>query len=324
MLKSVAQEPSALSHAEGLLMLCKAAGDSLRQRVLRVLSRDAFSVQELCDILDVSQPGLSHHLRLLARNGLVTTRREGNNIYYRRASQPLLASLAELQSELLRSSDDVVLDEGTSARLNSVKAQRAEQSQHYFAEHGAQFAAQQEQMVPYSLYGQACYELLSEAEVGTGLAIEIGPGEGAFLPLLASRFDQVIGLDNSATMLEKAEAKHQAENIRFVLGDTRSKKLKQGAADCVVMNMVLHHVASPAELFEDAAALLKDGGLLCITDLCRHDQNWAREACGDLWLGFEPDDLSNWAEAAKLSEGASAYLAQRNGFQVQLRQFRKG
>jgi ArsR family transcriptional regulator len=40
-------------------------------------------------------------------------------------------------------------------------------------------------------------------------------------------------------------------------------------------------------------------------------------------LGFEPDDLRNWAAAAELYEGESLYLAQRNGFQIQLHQFFK-
>ena len=60
-----------------------------------------------------------------------------------------------------------------------------------------------------------------------------------------------------------------------------------------------------------------------MTELCGHDQTWAHKSCGDLWLGFEPDDLRNWAAAAELYEGESLYLAQRNGFQIQLHQFFK-
>jgi hypothetical protein len=58
-----------------------------------------------------------------------------------------------------------------------------------------------------------------------------------------------------------------------------------------------------------------------ITDLCAHDQEWARESCGDIWLGFEPEALTRWAEAAGFKEGSSLYLTQRNGFRIQLRQF---
>ncbi len=55
--------------------------------------------------------------------------------------------------------------------------------------------------------------------------------------------------------------------------------------------------------------------------LYRHDQAWARENCGDLWLGFEPRELAGWALEAGLDDIASLFLAQRNGFQVQVRLF---
>ena len=61
--------------------------------------------------------------------------------------------------------------------------------------------------------------------------------------------------------------------------------------------------------------------MVLITDLCSHDQGWARENCGDLWLGFDPQDLGHWAFEAGLVDIASVYLAQRNGFQVQVRLF---
>ena len=40
--------------------------------------------------------------------------------------------------------------------------------------------------------------------------------------------------------------------------------------------------------------------------------------CG--W-GFDPGELTEWATEAELEDIASVYLAQRNGFQVQVRLF---
>ena len=92
-------------------------------------------------------------------------------------------------------------------------------------------------------------------------------------------------------------------------------------ADCIVVNMVLHHTPEPAAVLSDIADCLAEGGVVLVTDLCRHDQAWARENCGDLWLGFAPEDLADWAGRAGLAEIASVYLAQRNGFKVQVRLF---
>ena len=69
------------------------------------------------------------------------------------------------------------------------------------------------------------------------------------------------------------------------------------------------------------SARLSLAGVLILSDLCAHDQGWASAACGDLWLGFAPEDIASWAVDAGLSEGESMYLALRNGFRVQLRVF---
>ena len=158
------------------------------------------------------------------------------------------------------------------------------------------------------------------------LALEVGPGEGEFLAVLAQQFNHVIALDNAANMLDKARAyasENQLRNIEFIHGDTRSLPGHKVLADCILVNMVLHHTPSPADIFQDLSNALAPGGALLICDLCRHEQAWAREACGDLWQGFEPQDFSRWAQAATLDEGQSVYFALRNGFQIQLRQFFK-
>src|SRR5574343_2114755 len=80
---------------EHLADLAWAAGDRLRLGVLRILARDSFGVLELCQLFEIKQPSMSHHLKILAEAGLVTHRREGTNLYYRRAvaDSPLLAEL---------------------------------------------------------------------------------------------------------------------------------------------------------------------------------------------------------------------------------------
>jgi len=155
-------------------------------------------------------------------------------------------------------------------------------------------------------------------------AIEVGPGDGAFLPELARRFSQVTALDNSTAMLELARQvceRDKLTNVSLQLADAlNGVSLK---ADCVVLNMVLHHFAAPADALKHMAHLLQPGGSLLVTELCSHNQSWAKEACGDLWLGFEQDDLARWATAAGLVPGESLYVGLRNGFQIQVRHFQR-
>ena len=110
-------------------------------------------------------------------------------------------------------------------------------------------------------------------------------------------------------------------NVDLQLADALGATQVQ--ADCVVLNMVLHHFSDPALALRLLAKRVKAGGSLLVTELCSHDQGWARDACGDLWLGFEQDDLARWANAAGLVHGDSLYVGLRNGFQIQVRHFQR-
>ncbi|TQV69655.1 metalloregulator ArsR/SmtB family transcription factor [Exilibacterium tricleocarpae] len=306
----------------------KAAGDPLRLEILRVLARDSYGVLELSRIFDMKQSGMSHHLKVLSGAGLVATRREGNSIFYRRAAPARGAETERLQTVLFSTLDRQPLPASISTRLADIQSERATASKQFFAENAAKFREQQDLIASFPVYAEQVQELLAQTPLpGTACALEVGPGEGEFLAVLAPRFEQVVALDNAAAMLEQAQAQAAREgldNVTFVCGDTGEARRDQlVTADCVVVNMVLHHTPSPAAMFQDINALLRPGGAVLITDLCRHDQNWARTACGDLWLGFDPEDFSNWAASAGLEEGQSVYFALRNGFQIQLRQFFK-
>ncbi|WP_346837954.1 metalloregulator ArsR/SmtB family transcription factor [Microbulbifer sp. SAOS-129_SWC] len=294
----------------------KAAGDPLRLEILRLLSQDSYSVLELCRIFELRQPALSHHLKVLAQAGLVSKRREGNNLFYRRTgSSPLL-------QRLFASLDQLPLTESRAEAVGQIAAERAEASRRFFADYGNRFREQQELIASYSVYGPQVAQLLKPGRH----AIEVGPGEGEFLEELASRFATVTALDLSATMLERAQAfadERALANIEFVCGDTRTAAARPGSADSIVVNMVLHHTPEPAQILRDLQAALKSGGQLLVAELQDHRQDWAREACGDLWLGFAPEQLSSWAEEAGLDNGRSVYSALRNGFQIQIREFIK-
>jgi DNA-binding transcriptional ArsR family regulator len=61
---------------------CKALGDDTRQRILELLLGGEKCVGDIVDIFDVSQPTISHHLNVLKQFGLVTSRKEGKQVFY--------------------------------------------------------------------------------------------------------------------------------------------------------------------------------------------------------------------------------------------------
>jgi ubiquinone/menaquinone biosynthesis C-methylase UbiE len=313
------------SLATDLASFCKASSDPLRLQVLRVLREDSFGVSELCAIFDIRQPALSHHLKVLAGAALVATRREGNSIFYRRAQLGQRPELEDLQSSFFDAVDQIQLPQGTEEALKALYMQREENSRNFFRDNADKFRQQQDLIASYEQYAGTVAEVLRGAPLAErNCALEIGPGDGSFLLELAPQFKQVLALDIEAAMLDQARAKATAEglkNIEFIQGDTSTNRLDKLQADCVVINMVLHHTPDPGQVLKDAAGCLAPGGVVLVTDLCHHDQGWARENCGDLWLGFDPAKLTEWAAEAGLDDIASVFLAQRNGFQVQVRLF---
>ena len=316
-----------ISHddCDELAALCKAGGDPLRLNVLRALANDSFGVLELAQIFAIGQSGMSHHLKVLAQADLVATRREGNAIFYRRALPHTELLGGRLHAALLDEVDNLALPGDVQARIGLVHRQRAAASQDFFSRVAEKFRAQQDLIAGLPQYRESVLALLDKLNfTDTATAIEVGPGDGSFLPELARRFARVTALDNSPAMLELARQVCEREalaNVSLQLADALNGVSL--AADCVVLNMVLHHFAAPADALKRLAGLLQPGGSLLVTELCSHNQSWAREACGDLWLGFDQDDLARWATAAGLVPGESLYVGLRNGFQIQVRHFQR-
>lgn len=308
-----------------LAIFGKASGDVLRLQVLRILSTESLGVLELCGVFDIRQPAMSHHLKVLAQSGLVSTRKEGNTVFYRRALPPSGSLLENTVRALFQTLDQVPVSEQQERRLEVIREQRAEQSRVFFARHVEEFRDHQELIADHELYARTVADLIASTDFPQhGLAMELGPGEGAFLETLSRNFKAVYAVDNSDEMLAltgKTVAQKKLGNVECIHGEIHNLMHLQNQFDCIVANMVLHHVPSPADIFGKAAKLLKKGGSLLVSDLSRHDQDWVRESCGDLWLGFSAQELNQWAEEAGLTTGESQYLGLRNGFQIQVRRF---
>lgn len=76
-----------MANADRLMLLCQ-------------LSQGERSVGELESLLDIRQPTLSQQLTVLREAELVSTRREGKNIYYSISSTPALEIMRVLSQQL--------------------------------------------------------------------------------------------------------------------------------------------------------------------------------------------------------------------------------
>jgi ubiquinone/menaquinone biosynthesis C-methylase UbiE len=76
-----------------------------------------------------------------------------------------------------------------------------------------------------------------------GTCVEVGCGPGRMTGVLAERFDQVVAVDVSEGMLERARAEVAAPNVdfRLVAGD-RLETVEDAIADTLVCYLVLQHL----------------------------------------------------------------------------------
>ncbi len=75
-------------------------GEVNRLRIIRFVGDKTRSVSEIVEVLKLSQPLVSHHLRVLREQGILKTKREGPFVYYELSDLRILDALG-IFSEIL-------------------------------------------------------------------------------------------------------------------------------------------------------------------------------------------------------------------------------
>ncbi|GGL43193.1 ArsR/SmtB family transcription factor [Planomonospora parontospora] len=82
----LAREPIDPGRAATVARVFKALGDPVRLRILSIVASHASGEACVCDLtaaFDLSQPTISHHLKVLKDVGLLTSERRASWVYYR-------------------------------------------------------------------------------------------------------------------------------------------------------------------------------------------------------------------------------------------------
>ena len=84
---------------EELLIILKTLADKSRISIFRILNQSEYSVGDLAELINLTEPTVSHHLSRLRQAGLVTLRTAGNQRFYQ-ANQNGLAYFKKLVNEI--------------------------------------------------------------------------------------------------------------------------------------------------------------------------------------------------------------------------------
>ena len=81
--------------------LFKQLGDPTRMRIFWILCHHEECVIRISARMDMSSPAVAHHLRLLKTSGLVTSRRQGKETYYRASDSDKTQALHQMIEYLM-------------------------------------------------------------------------------------------------------------------------------------------------------------------------------------------------------------------------------
>ena len=264
--------------------------DSIRCRLLLLLERHELTVGELCAVLQLPQSTVSRHLKTLADDGWVVSRRDGTSRYYG-LTPALEAPAARLWPLIREQASETTAAEQDARRAEGILAERRTKSAEFFSS-----AAGQWDHLRGELFGQQFQHEAVLAMLDRRLRVgDLGCGTGQFAALVAPYVARVVAVDASAEMLVAARARLAATpNVEVRRGTLEALPIDDGQLDVAVAALVLHHVPDPARVVAEATRVLAPGGRLMIVDMLPHDRGEYQQQMGHVWLGFAEPQIRRW------------------------------
>ncbi len=282
--------------------LFRLLGDEGRLRLLALCGEDELTITELATLLDESQPQVSKKAGALRAASLLAARRDGTRTLLTidddARGDPVVKDALDEGRRLCRK-------DGSLARVATVVAAREEHARRFFDDAPAANDTVALQQAPATAYLQALAPLLPAHR----LAVDVGTGDGTFLPLLSPLYDRVIAVDRSAARLARCAARTATfalPNVRLLQGSFDDAGLfeelaRLGGADLVLCARLLHHAARPQDAIGSLARLCRPGGHVVVVDYLPHVDDSMHESQADVWLGFTPERMGAWMQDAGLA-----------------------
>jgi ArsR family transcriptional regulator len=267
--------------------------------LLRLLERHELGVVELCEILQLPQSTVSRHLKVLADQRWVNSRRQGTTHLYRTILDELDPAARRLWLLAREQTEDWATYAQDQLRLTRLLAERRGDSEAFFAGAAAQWDKLRGELYGEMFSNVALLNLIPPDWV----VADLGCGTGQVTQQLASIVKQVVAVDNSPAMLKAARRRlGEAANVELRRGDLQALPIDDSTCDAALMLLALTYVPDAPVAVREMARVLKPGGRAIIVDLLPHDRDDFRRQMEQQVAGLGPELLTDWMMGAGFAD----------------------
>jgi ArsR family transcriptional regulator len=272
-----------------------ALSDPTRCRMLLLLEKHELTVSELCAVLQMPQSSVSRHLKTLADDDWVASRRDGTSRFYSMPVDDLDAGAKRLWPLIREQVAGATAAAQDERRLKSVLTRRRAKSQEFFAS-----AASGWDRLRGDLFGDQFYLWAVLGLIDPALVVgDLGCGTGQLTETIAPYVKRVVAVDSSTDMLDAARLRvGAARNVDLRQGDLEALPLDTGELDAAMLSLVLHYSPSPARALTEVGRVIRKGGRVLVVEMLPHDRQEYQQQMGHVWLGFSEKQMSRFLTGA--------------------------
>jgi ubiquinone/menaquinone biosynthesis C-methylase UbiE/DNA-binding transcriptional ArsR family regulator len=272
-----------------------ALADPIRCRMLLLLEQHELTVSELCAVLQMPQSSVSRHLKTLADDDWVSSRRDGTSRFYSMPVDVLDSAASRLWPIIREQVVDAPSATQDNRRLRVVLNRRRAKSQEFFATAAGDWDRLRE-----GLFGDTFYLWAVLGLIDPTLVVgDLGCGTGQLTATIAPYVRRVIAVDGSPDMLDTARRRlAAATNVELRQGELEALPLEAGELDAAMLSLVLHYSPDPQRALLEIGRVLKPGGPLLVVDMQPHDHEEYQQQMGHIWLGFSDKQISRFLTGA--------------------------
>ncbi len=276
------------NQTEHLAKQFKALAEPMRMRLVALCRRSECSVSELTEVIGLSQPRISQHLKQLCDAGILQRFRDGKWVFYRVTARRSSDSTSRRRLLDLIPTAEAVFATDLS-RLQELRGDSSTGGQDKLERQG----------------DRVLYKALVELTVTTQLGdlLDIGCGRGQILKLLGTRANRAVGvdIDSDATRLARTELMLAGlPNCSLRSGDMYRLPFGDADFDTIILDDVIADAKRPVRALTEARRVLKPTGRLIVL-----------MAVGERSSAELQTQLAEWSRAAGLRL-APARLAPKN------------